>query len=411
MIKNNKEQKEGTKGIWIPGEVAFNKKITETDKFVWWIIDSLDCSKKHCYVSNEYIAKRLGFKNQTISNSIAKLKEHGYIIQVSFNGRKRVLKTNDEYKQKYRHLIEEFNARKKEASSVAAYNEIYRQPINDSDIIKVNKNNENKSIINDRIRFENKSKNIPVKLNNRQDLYSLRLIEFWKGLGHTTQHNTNKPYNKSCLQMIKYLTDLQNGRFAVNRRFDPEWIKKENIPEDWFTRPWLFQELKNGLMEASKYSLEGYWPERNKENFKSLSYILYNDFGKSNRSWLFTAMKKSPQTIRETFQKIPLEKIVKKLMKNPIWPKGYKFDQHKLGRGLVELRTFSDNLIRDNYNKSHQWFGTLDLLLKEYLNWIDENDWIEINQGIIGINNGVFRKFIEFQSKEIGLQIKSKGWK
>jgi len=266
------------------------------------------------------------------------------------------------------------------------------------------------TIINDRNRFENKSKNIPVKLKE-QDLHSLRLIQYWVNLEHTTQHNTNKPYNKSCLQMIKYLSDLQKGSFAINRRFNSDWIKKENIPENWFTKAWTYIELREGLKQASKYALEGYWPNKNKENFKSLSYILYNDFGDKKRSWLFTAMKNPPQTIKESFQKIPLESVVNKFIENPIWPKDYEFDKYRLGKGLTELKEFSDNLIRDQYNRSHEFFGSLSKLLKEYVTWIDEQNWIEIKENIIGTKNKVFGLFIEAQEKELEIKIKSKGWK
>ncbi len=110
--------------------------------------------------------------------------------------------------------------------------------------------------------------------------------------------------------------------------------------------------------------------------------------------------------------KIPLEDIVNKFMKNPIWPKNYEFDKYRLGKGLVELKKFSDNLIRDRYNRSHEFFGTLAKLLKEYVVWIDENDWItDMNENIIGTGNKVFKQFIEFQENEIGIKIKSKGWK
>ena len=34
-----------------------------------------------------------------------------------------------------------------------------------------------------------------------------------------------------------------------------------------------------------------------------------------------------------------------------------------------------------------------------------------LNENIIGTENKVFRKFIEAQEKDIGIKIKSKGWK
>jgi len=411
--ENNKEQKQGITYVEIPGEIAFNKNLNKNDTYVFWMIKTLDSTKNHCWASNDYIAKKLNVSVTTISTSITKLKEQSYIKQISFNGRNRKLAIDNTYHEKYRYLIEEYNSNNKslKESLKADFKEPYRQTLKTLKIDNNIDNNSKETIINDRNGFADKSKsNIPVKLKE-QDLHSLRLIQYWVNFEHTTQHNTNKPYNKSCLQMIKYLSDLQKGSFAINRRFDPDWIKKENIPENWFTKAWTYIELREGLKQASKYALEGYWPNKNKENFKSLSYILYNDFGDKKRSWLFTAMKNPPQTIKELFQKIPLESIVNKFIENPIWPKGYEFDKYRLGKGLVELKEFSDNLIRDRYNRSHEFFGSLSKLLKEYVVWIDEQDWIEIKENIIGTKNKVFGLFIEAQEKELEIKIKSKGWK
>lgn len=103
------KKKIGIKGVWLPGEVAFNNELTEKDKFVWWVIDSLDCTEDNCWASNEYIAYLLDVNPQTISNSVRKLKEKDYIKQVSFDGRVRRLKRNDTYFKKYRHLVDNYN--------------------------------------------------------------------------------------------------------------------------------------------------------------------------------------------------------------------------------------------------------------------------------------------------------------
>lgn len=105
------KRKFGVKGVWLPGEVAFNNELNERDKHVWWIIDSLDCSANNCWASNEYIAYLLETGPTTISGSIKKLKEKGYIKQISFDGRVRRLKRNDSYLRKYRYLVEKYNDR------------------------------------------------------------------------------------------------------------------------------------------------------------------------------------------------------------------------------------------------------------------------------------------------------------
>ena len=419
------EQKQGITFVNIPGEVAFNKKLNQTDGFVFWMVKTLDTSENHCWASNDFIAKKLNVSTTTISTSISKLKEQGYIKQISFDGRKRILAIDNSYHEKYRYLIEKYNTDEKslKGNLKAAFKETYKQPLKKLKAYNNKDNNKEEIIINDNISgsrsahdsSDNQSDNQPVKINNsREKLLAERLINYWSNLGYTTNHS-KKPDTKLYQSMIKKLICLQKGTFKNLASFDPDWISKKEIPEIWFTQAWTYNELKDGLILASRYAQEGYWPE-DKSFYRSLDNILLSipyihKQKQPGVSWLFTAIKNPPISIKQTFQKIPFEATVNKLIKNPIWPKDCQLDKFKLGVGLKELDNFSKKLIRDSYNKSHQYFGTLALLLKEYLAWIDENDWIEINQGIIGANNGVFRKFIEAQSKEIGIQIKSKGWK
>ena len=415
-MTENKEIEIGLPSIGIPAEVLFNPKLTQSEKILFGFFRNLSKSKRGCWATNEYLGNLTNLGKQTISNSIANLHKFEYISIKRFKNKQgeqeRNIFINSKYQEKYKPLVEITHERLYKKIYIPLKENLYtpiKKIINNNEK-DINSISNKKTIINDRNGFANKSKKIPVKLK-RIDLHSLRLIQYWIDLGYTTKHNISKPYNKSCLQMIKYLSDLQKGSFAINRKFNSEWIKKENIPENWFTKAWMPMELRNGLKQASKYALEGYWPENNKSNFKSLSYILYNDFGDKKRSWLFTAMKNPPQTIKESFQKILLESTVNKFIQNPIWPKGYEFDKYRLGKGLTELKEFSDNLIHDRYNRSNEYFGSLAKLLKEYVAWIDEQDWIEIKENIIGIGNKVFRLFIEAQEKELEIKIKSKGWK
>jgi len=104
------EQAKRIPGVWIPMQVFFNKSLTGVDIFVWCMIDLLDTTEDNCFASNEYIAKKLGLKSHTVSNSISKLKKLGYIKQISFDGRIRRLAIDHGYIEKYRHIVDEFNS-------------------------------------------------------------------------------------------------------------------------------------------------------------------------------------------------------------------------------------------------------------------------------------------------------------
>lgn len=289
-------------------------------------------------------------------------------------------------------------------------NQTYSKKNNSNNI---NSQKKEQAIINDSKRGSRTPQEKSLdKKQSEYDSRSEKIIKWWSSLGYTTDHTKN-PESKTYLRIVKKLSLLQKGTFWRIGPFDPEWIKEKEIPETWFKQAWTYPELRDNLILASRYSLDGYFPD-DKTFCKSLDNILYHIPRKKDAgtSWLFNAMKNPPIPEKQTYQKIPLEKTTQKLMKNPIWPKGYQFDQYKLGKGLTELKYFADNLIRDQYNRSHQYFDTLAKLLKEYLAWIDEQDWIDyMRDTLIGTDNKVFRLFIEAQEKEIGLKIKSKGWK
>lgn len=81
------------KGIWIDKEIWLDKRLNALDKIILAEIDSLDIEEKGCWASNDYLAEFCQCNSITISRTIKKLKELGFIEQVSFDGRHRILKS------------------------------------------------------------------------------------------------------------------------------------------------------------------------------------------------------------------------------------------------------------------------------------------------------------------------------
>lgn len=96
MINSNTENR-AFKGIWLPAEIWLADNLSAIDKIVLAEIDSLD-GENNCIAGNEYLAKFCQCSEVTISRSIAKLIELGYITKVNFDGRIRRLKSNIKYK-------------------------------------------------------------------------------------------------------------------------------------------------------------------------------------------------------------------------------------------------------------------------------------------------------------------------
>lgn len=74
------------------------------------------------------------------------------------------------------------------------------------------------------------------------------------------------------------------GIFLKGKSFDPDWMKQQNLSEDDFNKPYPYDELKNGLKQASKYSLKF-----NNNPLRSLHTIIYNQI--TRKSWLISAIK------------------------------------------------------------------------------------------------------------------------
>lgn len=82
------------KGIWIPKNIWLNAELSVLDKVLLAEIDSLD-NENHCTASNEYFAEFFGVGVATITRSIKKLKELGFIeteMKTSNSGNYRLIK-------------------------------------------------------------------------------------------------------------------------------------------------------------------------------------------------------------------------------------------------------------------------------------------------------------------------------
>lgn len=81
------------KGIWIPREIWLAKDLSCHEKCLWAEIHSLfDRERGGCYASNDYLCDFFGIQERRLREMISKLKCLGWIQQVSFDGRTRILK-------------------------------------------------------------------------------------------------------------------------------------------------------------------------------------------------------------------------------------------------------------------------------------------------------------------------------
>lgn len=79
------------KGYWIPVELD-RFDLSNIEKLLLSIIDTLDDPEKHCYASNGYLAEKMGLSISRISFYLTKFKKMGLIEEISFSGRQRIIR-------------------------------------------------------------------------------------------------------------------------------------------------------------------------------------------------------------------------------------------------------------------------------------------------------------------------------
>ena len=81
------------KGIWIPIEIWEAQDLSWNEKIILMEIDSFTSQGKDCYISDEYIATKVGVSERSARAMLSNLINKGYIIRTRFDGRRRYLES------------------------------------------------------------------------------------------------------------------------------------------------------------------------------------------------------------------------------------------------------------------------------------------------------------------------------
>ena len=421
MIKEEKNPEQGIVFVQIPGEVAFNKKLNKTDTFVFWIIRTLDCTEKHCWASNEFMAERLDISTQTVSNSIAKLKKEEYVTQISFDGRRRVLTINNNYHEKYRNLVEKYNTnekRLKEASD-SAYKKSYKQPIrsligdkdsyNNSDRRRLSKESLTDSSESEQGLLTSQTKNDLQELESKQippTSLQYNLLDFWNNLPNIPTKHTR--FNtKVRLTAAKYFTQLAYGRFGNDKKFKPGFFNDHNLSSSILTKRWTREEIKEGLKLLNNIFISGYWP-RGKDGLPTdLATLLYNP-GNQN-SWFLMVTGRAPELIDNSKNFNPKNHKATKQYPDIIEPIIKQFQDKQVFNHDITAKTMDEILSVIEYHSrmdfsnqmaKYRW-GNLKLLIDDFCNFIISKSWLENSIINISAEGKIFQSFIDDCEEEL----------
>lgn len=261
-------------------ELFLNPKLNKIDCLVFNLVELYD-KDRHCYASNQHLANILNVSTTTISISISKLIKEGYLEQISFDGRNRVICIKADYKESKRQLLRSLKGRLKEPLKLL---------IKDNNLKINNKRKESSSKEEDNetdvsstaslkkpIRLhKRKSKllrqtkpNIPIKEKQTKPFIpnerALRLLTIWekKGLKAISHKPETKAYKNSLIAIDRLLSGKAfNGS---------EYEAYQNYK---FTTKEIMQAIDRFAMMALNPDYE----PRNIEYKKTLAKTYFSDF-------------------------------------------------------------------------------------------------------------------------------------
>jgi hypothetical protein len=97
----------GFKYLTIPVELLVCENLNPTDYIVFAIISKHD-RERGCFAKNEYLCRFIGIADRTISESISRLIENGFIYRIGKDNRKRTLKVCKDITMKYEDKVQSY---------------------------------------------------------------------------------------------------------------------------------------------------------------------------------------------------------------------------------------------------------------------------------------------------------------
>jgi len=356
MTNSDLEEKEvefGLPAIGIPGEILFNSFISDTQKILFGFIRSLSKKKRGCWATNATLANLIGCRKTSITPMISKLERFQYLTIINVprkdNTIERRIYENQDYHKKYIPLVNAFHDDKNNSSlylksiifgmvsngtfpdvsldevkvdenfekgggpfeemrGIIYKNDHIRIIDNDSDKDTLSKDNERgsaepiqSSLKHRRTASERspiKTKQISPKKEWIENDWKRIALNTWNKIPETFHHKDLT--TKLICKASKWLEYLVKGIFFDHCKLNPDFIKRNKIPEQWIIEGKKFSH-REILSAIQKYNLlfkDGYWPTEKKSLPRSLDTFIYNS--QTGGSFLLRLMANSDiKTIAE----------------------------------------------------------------------------------------------------------------
>ncbi|MBU1621845.1 MAG: hypothetical protein KJ604_20505, partial [Gammaproteobacteria bacterium] len=176
------------------------------------------------------------------------------------------------------------------------------------------------------------------------------VVQEWNKIPQSFFHSHHKNMTTSLIcQVAKYLEYLAQGVFFNQCNLDPDFIKKNHIPNSWITNNKKFtqREILNAIKGFSLYCQDGYWPVNKKYLPKSLLTFIYN----------------------ENFETKTTTSYLLSLIANP------------------EVKSFEEQKRLEDFNPQYTKY----FIQRNLLRFFAEGDLPTVYRGIAGIETRIFR--------------------
>jgi len=358
----------------LPAQVRYNKLITPNAKVLYSELTALCNKEGYCWASNKYFAKLYKTSEISVSNWVTNLTSQEVI-------KTEIIKTPKGTKRKI---------------YLTPLKEIFKTPL--KEIFKYNNTTTNtKKVSKD-------TKESKDSLRFKSPFTKKCIIE-WNNIPFT-QNILITRRTKTITKLERYITQLLKGTFMSgrdNKTFDMEWFNQNKIPVH--TVPFTKKEILVTIKNTSLYSKEGYFTENKSYMPKDLATLMYNP--RTGRSWFLLAFHKKPKPFNPTLVD-PDPKTSKYLCK----VLGISYDSPlnaypikcKLFAGINSIRKFVMNIPKKSTAKFkiRNEVGTPYRIAKQYIEWIEHQDWIDngVKLSILNANNRLWKKFIKDKERE-----------
>lgn len=242
------------KWIWIPKEIWLNEDLSIMEKVLLVEITSLDW-ENGCFASNAYFAKFFGIIERNIRKHISQLKEKNLLVQESFDGRQRILRSNiNSARSKSTGLL----GRKDPVWTVEI--DLHNNTYNNTTTSYVSKDTTEVVVTTKSSRVKRKKEFIKTLLPTSDEVFSLLgetkgTRKFYELISSVNlQQNITSQDIKSIYEwMIEFFKDKYSGRFYKDANGTYVWAEIVMDEIDKFT--WYYMDHPEIEIKSIKWRL------------------------------------------------------------------------------------------------------------------------------------------------------------